>query len=97
MISLISSALIIVLSPCQPLAHPAELPVETTVQDEAANLGDESAQERMVHLFIENDALAEHLLEPTRELPLVIRPERHRSTHVRTRLAQILVEQRTVR
>src|SRR6185503_18948580 len=41
-----------VLSPCQPLAHARELPVETAVENEAADLGDEPAEQRGVDLLL---------------------------------------------
>ena len=42
-----------VLSPCEALAHARELPVETAVENEAADLGDEAAQQRSVHGLLE--------------------------------------------
>src|SRR6266702_6418547 len=79
MISLISSALIM-LSPHQPLAHACELPVETAVENETADLGDEAAQEIRVHAFLEDDLLAERRLEMLGELRLLgIRQRDHRS------------------
>ena len=56
MISLISSALIMSSIPFrQALAHPRELPVETAVHDEAADLGDEAAEQMLVHDFLDDD------------------------------------------
>ncbi len=84
MISLISSALIM-LSPHQPLAHARELPVETTVENEATDLGDESAQEIGVRAFFQDDALAHELSEPAAEALLVFRRERHGRAHLSAR------------
>src|SRR3990172_10898045 len=70
MISLISSALIM-LSPHQPLAQARELPVETAVENETAELGDEAAQEIRVHDFLEDDSLTELGLQVPGELVLL--------------------------
>src|ERR687888_1099416 len=97
MISLISSALIIVLSPCQPFAQARQLSVETAVENEAADLSHEAAQERGIELLIDNDALAQHLLEPLAEPPLVLVREAHCRAHRGTGLTEVFVEQRAVR
>src|SRR5713101_6678806 len=76
MISLISSALIM-LSPHQPLVHARELPVETAVENETADPGDEAAQEIRVHGFLEDDLLAELGLEAPGELVLLVIGQRH--------------------
>src|SRR5881397_1013494 len=60
-----------VLSPRESRAHALELPVETAVHDEAADLGDESPQERLVHLLVQKNALAQDPLEPLREPALL--------------------------
>src|SRR5215831_4596102 len=95
MISLISSALIMCYPPASRSRIP-ELPVETAVQDVAADLSDEPAQERMVHLFLQNDPLAEHLLESYRESLLVLGTERNSRAHVSLSLTEIFVEKRPI-
>src|SRR5262245_34548973 len=93
MISLISSALIMGLSPCQPLAHPPELPVETAVHDEAADLGDETAEQRRVHVLLEKNPLAERRAEASRQLVALRLGERRAGADVGARLAEIRVHQ----
>src|SRR5262245_25074507 len=97
MISLISSALIMGLSPCQPLAHPPELPVETAVHDEAADLGDEAAEQRRVHALLEENALAERAPQAACQFRALRIAERCRRPDLGARLPQILVHQVAIR
>src|SRR5262249_48016769 len=96
MISLISSALIIGLSPCQPLAHLRQLAVETSVNDVAADLRDEAAEQGGVHAFLEEDALAEHAFQLVPERLLLRVAEGGRRAHGGARLAEILVDEGAV-
>ena len=85
-----------VLSPCEALAHARELPVETAVQDEAAHLGDEPAQERSVHGLRDEDLLAEGAAEPRGELLLLVGGEGHRRPHLGAYAAELVVHERAV-
>src|SRR5580765_4381377 len=93
MISLISSALIMGLSPCQPLAHPRQLPVETAVHDVAADLGDEAPEQRRVDALLEEDPLADGALEASTQLLLLALSERRRRAHGRAGLPEILIDE----
>src|SRR6187401_3265350 len=93
MISLISSALIMGLSPCQPLAHPRQLPVETAIYDVAADLGDEAPEQRRVDALLQKDPLAEGALEAPTQFPLLRIGERRRRAHSRAGLPEILIDE----
>src|SRR5512147_1614628 len=96
MISLISSALIMWLSPCEALAHLRQLPVETAVNDVAADLGDEAAEKRRVHALLHENALAERGPEPPGELLLLGVGERDGRAHGGACLPEVLVDQTAV-
>src|SRR6185503_4789517 len=82
-----------VLSPCEPLAQTRELPVETAVQDEAADLRDEAAQQRGVDLLFQDDALAERTLELARQLALFSVREGDRRSHLGASAAELGVHE----
>src|SRR6185437_3221251 len=85
-----------VLSPCEPLAHARELPVETAVENEAADLRDEPAQQRGVDLLFQDDALAERVLELVGERPLLSVREGDRGSHLGAGAAEFVDHERPV-
>src|SRR5713101_4292474 len=92
MISLISSALIM-LSPHQPLAQARELPVETAVENETADMGDEAAQEIRVHGLLEDHLLAHRGLQAIGELALLAIGQRDAGAHLGADAAQLRVDE----
>src|SRR6266536_3655924 len=104
MISLISAALIIVfpldacLGASESIAHAVELRVEAAVQDRAADLGHEAAEQMRVDGLLDDELLAQqHPREPGAEALALRVGQRDGRAQLHPRLTLRFVVERTIR